>query len=560
MAFIRADLRKKNDNEDDLKRVELTDEDVAILALQDSDNLGPSFCYTTPSRVPIYFFGDISGLNASITPLVSQVLADTEGDRSCELLSMDTSPEDVPLKDLPFKANAAYIRYQRNIYYVNRTKEECGQLKKITRDAIYKFDHTFAPTKEPRLLEEEELKKVCRITGHFHNNLRPVFVYRDPNAFNNSSIGKKLLEKQSEKIAKLMQQQQLRGPFCMVAYSYSALLAVEVMQYFTGQNIPCFLYVIDAPAPEVSQKFLLSQSGKGTYTNTEDYAKTLLEIVNYAARLTGNDVIDELEPTILYTVKNLPPSDCIEALAQLIYKKNSYKNEDMFEKLIAYEKLCLDNMMNYDKVIRIPLKGTIAVLPTDETFAKYSKYSKDKLLGWNNYADKVEVIGYKINDKGELFKNYEAEEAGLLRFSHQDIIKHVKSVSKSIVNFFNRTVTNLNLTAHRYTQLSGLCDDTFGSDPEFAPIREDIRLLIERKIAEAASHHSSPINQSPQPIKRVSSTTNIIAAMGITPERFAMTNGTSSTNLPEVKAHPVATQHVKESEPSSTSNILRRRR
>src|SRR5437016_2500645 len=101
MAFIRGDLSNS------VNEVLTDDDEDAILAIKDSV-IVPSFCYEKPSQVPIHFFGDISGLTAIVQPLVSQILADTEGDRSCELLSMATSPDETPFKALPFKANAAY--------------------------------------------------------------------------------------------------------------------------------------------------------------------------------------------------------------------------------------------------------------------------------------------------------------------------------------------------------------------------------------------------------------------------------------------------------------------
>lgn len=108
-----------------------------------------------------------------------------------DLLVMQTPPEfkdeaevvknALQQKQLPIKSESAYVRINNKLFYVNKTTEECNEVKLDTQNNVNilkEFDKILNPTTQARALTSEEAAKITSLTGHTRiDPLRVLFDY-----------------------------------------------------------------------------------------------------------------------------------------------------------------------------------------------------------------------------------------------------------------------------------------------------------------------------------------------------------------------------------------------
>ncbi len=84
----------------------------------------------------------------------------------CELISIPSIlPVDIDFNTLPIKSNIAYACSENKIFYINKVNKECKEIP-ITGQQLKKFNEAMNPTKEGRILAEDELQEITEITSY----------------------------------------------------------------------------------------------------------------------------------------------------------------------------------------------------------------------------------------------------------------------------------------------------------------------------------------------------------------------------------------------------------
>lgn len=84
----------------------------------------------------------------------------------CALISIPSiSPQNIDFNNLSINSNIAYVCTNDKLLYVNRVTKECIEVP-ITLEQLTKFKDAMKPTNEGRMLSENELIEITKITKH----------------------------------------------------------------------------------------------------------------------------------------------------------------------------------------------------------------------------------------------------------------------------------------------------------------------------------------------------------------------------------------------------------
>ncbi len=417
--------------------------DKVALAQIEIKNIAP-LPQLTPASVGICLLPDITGQQASVFRLASEILEANKAKINCKFLRMAKEPEAETILNT-LDSDAAYIRCGTKFWYANRITDEFVLIQDFSTAKMHSIDALMG---NKELLTDQDLLKVTEITGHLHENGPPVSIYVDPNILNGQYLdGTLSIADEATAIKNNLLAKFPNGPFVLVAYSYSSLLAVEIMQELTRKGLACFIYIIDAPSPELSKKKLT--------TKEDQYDHALVDIVNYTAELCSLKPVANLKPEIEAEFNKLSPQEIIEKMLGQVLENNPYsyeKNKKVFTTLVKFEKLRIDKMARYDNNIDKMAKydnnfeklipGSIRAVITKKTAKKYG----DDFCGWLGYATDIEVMvmGQKMVD-GQYVPDPSIDSNYILGKDHQDIMRDsraLKILANDINNFVSSKLTD----------------------------------------------------------------------------------------------------------------------
>lgn len=94
----------------------------------------------------------------------------------CDVLCTELAPFINCLDALPIRSNAAYIRNDDDLYYVNKAKNTCERIDIPfpVHEKLQQFDEKFKPEKQARTLQPEELGIIAKLVGHQHGDNYPL--------------------------------------------------------------------------------------------------------------------------------------------------------------------------------------------------------------------------------------------------------------------------------------------------------------------------------------------------------------------------------------------------
>lgn len=109
----------------------------------------------------------------------------------CDLIVTQEPPALNSISNLKIRSNAAYIRCEKKLFYVNKDKNICEEIALTDKQRV-KFDTILNPTKNLRTLSEKQLQTVESLTDHFHhtNYIASLF---EPQKFNKAKTKEKML-------------------------------------------------------------------------------------------------------------------------------------------------------------------------------------------------------------------------------------------------------------------------------------------------------------------------------------------------------------------------------
>ena len=95
--------------------------------------------------------------------------------QQCHLLWIASPPEKDKLNTLPISSNAAYMRHNEKLFYINKRRKECVLLN-VTKENLLGFDQTLKANqlkqnKMSKVLNDHELNIITSLTGHSHRKL-----------------------------------------------------------------------------------------------------------------------------------------------------------------------------------------------------------------------------------------------------------------------------------------------------------------------------------------------------------------------------------------------------
>lgn len=373
----------------------------------------------------IYFvLPDISGTPQSVK-YITEKLHRQLPDSPCKLIRKNcNAPKTINPKS--FQCNAAYVRYNDQIIYFN---DKLGQITPINERYRSGFDekleiHNLDYDTEYEL-SNEDLSNIVLKTTHIHERKTPILFYTDPKISEGvykNEVGFGLVQQEHSDIWTLMQQYDVERPF-IVGYSYSSVLAIEIMQhvFLNKYNKKIDAVIVDAPTPNVSKKFFENQTTEpGKYLNTLQYVESILSVVNYCAKVCELPSI-ELDKETKAHLQTFPPEQCVQEIARLIIGDRT--DCELFESTTSLAQKRLLHLAKFEKEEKIDRKDVdLTIILTDETQEKYKEFSPDTVCGWKKFAKKMHIIGYDQDENGNYFKNPKNElEEDLLATKHQSL-------------------------------------------------------------------------------------------------------------------------------------------
>ncbi len=115
-------------------------------------------------------------ISAEVRDVLLQVCTDAReltNNGGCVYLRSGTAPRADALGDVSIKANAAYIHVDNELYYVNKTRQQCVRVTENVGE-IDGFDATLTAIENvgKKSLTDEQLQAITVATGHTHQELR----------------------------------------------------------------------------------------------------------------------------------------------------------------------------------------------------------------------------------------------------------------------------------------------------------------------------------------------------------------------------------------------------
>lgn len=454
----------------------------------------------TPHKRIFFMLPDMGGAPASLKKIADKLLEQLP-DASCMLIRKNCN---APLKFDPkaFGCNAAYVRYLDRLVYFNN---ETNEVSYVYNRYLAQFDDTLKVRElafdVEHVLTDEQLYNIVLKTTHIHERKTPILIYSDTRICQGAYQGEEgfnLLQQEYFDIWTLMNQYKVDRPF-IIAYSYSTLLAIEILQhlYLIKYNKKCDAFLIDGPSPTVSMKFLENQSTEpGKYWNTVQYVDNIINIANYCGRLaSNNNLVAHVDDETKEYLQTCEPGKCFEEVTKIM--KGDTKDE-VFDRISNFVKQRLQRVAKFEKEKEIikPMENvTLEILLTDTTKRLYEDFSPDSICGWENFAEQMKVVGYDQNADGSYVRNPKTSaEETLLKASHQSLSQsdeHAELVAASIVNCANR-IDNELLQQQNKNYM------TEPALPSVSAIIESnqARVYGNQKRAQAHSPNGSPPNNS----------------------------------------------------------------
>ena len=93
---------------------------------------------------------------------------------ACELVVMPSLPQEGAFKDYGIQSNAAYIRCEDKLFYVNKLNKECLPLTNVK---LNEFDSQLQPSETARILSLDEISKISWLAKHAHKRPKPYLFY-----------------------------------------------------------------------------------------------------------------------------------------------------------------------------------------------------------------------------------------------------------------------------------------------------------------------------------------------------------------------------------------------
>jgi len=131
---------------------------------------------STPQKEYMWKRKEIDRARSTLFPLIE-----------CDVLRSFSPPNVKNLNKLKLHSNQAYVRTNKGLYYVNKSKNECVEIK-LSAEKLKAFDRNTNPSIHPAIVSEDQLEQIVKITG-----MIPPF-----NEENNSSRKKIILELKNE--------------------------------------------------------------------------------------------------------------------------------------------------------------------------------------------------------------------------------------------------------------------------------------------------------------------------------------------------------------------------
>lgn len=95
----------------------------------------------------------------------------TKSTNPCSVVVSDVKPTKENLEDLNFKSNSAYVRFKykdgvETLFYVDRYKGKCDELKGLTPEQLARFDGAMQPSDRAETLSDAAVQYIAQITNH----------------------------------------------------------------------------------------------------------------------------------------------------------------------------------------------------------------------------------------------------------------------------------------------------------------------------------------------------------------------------------------------------------
>src|SRR3990167_4991006 len=244
---------------------------------------------------------------------------------------------------------------------------------------------------------------------------RPIYIFQDPR--HNDPTATWNFDQLCTAIKQEMYELAPEGPYCIVGYSLGATLAIQVAQQIEQEQYHVAAYLIDQPAPALSQAYLCPNNPLAT--------ADLLAMINYVLYLCGHEQINIPNPE-LAQISQQPILQQFLLLTQQLYQNDS----DLAHNSIApiYLKIIYENIASLCTSTIAPasdLGSKLESLAIATTSATDTKYNGRLLMSWEPYAKPGHLIAYTYPQQ-----------------THSSIIEqaHASELANSIHHYFTTSL------------------------------------------------------------------------------------------------------------------------
>lgn len=242
-----------------------------------------------------------------------------------------------------------------------------------------------------------EMESLAAAIDKLRKGRTPIYIYNKP-LVDGAPIAM-LGDEEAASIAAEMQyiRRDSKLPYILVGYSYGGNMVHQVANHLSERGFDPHKYVIDAGSPACVAAYIEKDN--------DDFKKDLVNIVNYAARLSGMKTEIQADKDIFTTLQDIELEDRIDKIGdEVIQLQKENPDEDMLASFYTFLEIAKQNLHNlaYPTTSEQSKTTHTHLILTKETSLKYGACESPNIVfaaGWDECSTKVTRLNRHTSSK-----------------------------------------------------------------------------------------------------------------------------------------------------------------
>jgi thioesterase domain-containing protein len=241
-----------------------------------------------------------------------------------------------------------------------------------------------------------ELEALAAAIDKQRKGRTPIYIYNKPTI--NGSPLEMTGDEEAASIADEMQyiRRDSKLPYILAGFSYGSNVVHQVAEHLSARGFDPRKYVIDAGSPACIAAYIEKDN--------DDLKRDLVNIVNYAARLSGMQEI-KLNEKIFTKLQDIELEDRIDHIGdEVVHGQAANIDEDILASFYTYLEIAKQNLRNlaYPTISKQNKTTHTHLILTKETSLKYGAAESGSIsfaAGWDECSSKVTRLNRHTSSK-----------------------------------------------------------------------------------------------------------------------------------------------------------------